>query len=372
MGRYINMKTNKEILNVFSQPHASASCSMNLRFQKQKSQCMKLKILAPLIFCFIIQSCKENITEVNSEVGMWTKVESGVTSWLRDIDFTDYQNGWIVGDSGVILNTEDGGETWGRQICPINEILIAVDFVDTSFGWICSRNSILKTTNGGESWEIKYTEDLEDGYFLDIQFLNKNTGFAVGGRGSFASIGVLLKTNDGGETWQQASLNRLPRLTHISIVDEQNIWICGFGGTILYTTDVGLSWIKGNFNISPRPSLTTIQFMDQYNGWAGSRDDWLGFYLTTDGGDKWIRISEDSFKIVCGVLSFYFIDKNRGWMCNFPFDRILRTSDGGLTWQYDSEIRQRINSFHFLGNETGWAVGNYGGILKYSENTDLH
>ena len=293
MGRYINMKTNKEILNVFSQPHASASCSMNLRFQKQKSQCMKLKILAPLIFCFIIQSCKENITEVNSEVGMWTKVESGVTSWLRDIDFTDYQNGWIVGDSGVILNTEDGGETWGRQICPINEILIAVDFVDTSFGWICSRNSILKTTNGGESWEIKYTEDLEDGYFLDIQFLNKNTGFAVGGRGSFASIGVLLKTNDGGETWQQASLNRLPRLTHISIVDEQNIWICGFGGTILYTTDVGLSWIKGNFNISPRPSLTTIQFMDQYNGWAGSRDDWLGFYLTTDGGDKWIRISED-------------------------------------------------------------------------------
>ena len=53
-------------------------------------------------------------------------------------------------------------------------------------------------------------------------------------------------------------------------------------------------------------------------------------------------------------------------LTSFPFGRILKTTDGGLTWQYDSEIIQRVNSFHFFGTKVGWAVGNYGGILKYT------
>jgi len=35
-----------------------------------------------------------------------------VLSWLRDIDFYDANNGWIVGGYGLILRTTDGGESW--------------------------------------------------------------------------------------------------------------------------------------------------------------------------------------------------------------------------------------------------------------------
>lgn len=354
----LNLLTNK-ILN---------TTGYNSKIFKSKIKPCKMNvvILSHLLFCFFLQSCSENATGVNNGIGTWTKVESGLTNWLYDIDFPDEQNGWIVGDSGIILNSGNGGESWNLQSCPTEDILFAVDFVDNKNGWACSRNAILGTTNGGETWEIKYIEDLDEGRFRDIQFLNQNTGFVVGGKGSFGSIGVLLKTNDGGESWQEATPQSLSTLTHISIVNDKNIWVCGFGGTILFTTDIGLTWTKRNLNISPSPSLTRIQFIDQKNGWTSSRDDYLGFYITIDGGRNWLGISEESFKIIGGVQSFYFIDNKRGWMCNFPFDRILRTTDGGLTWQYDSEIRQKINSFFFVENKTGWAIGSNGSILKYS------
>jgi photosystem II stability/assembly factor-like uncharacterized protein len=115
------------------------------------------------------------------------------------------------------LNTGDKGKSWKKLASPTQETLVSIDFVDNRNGWICSRNSIIKTINGGESWEIIYGKDLGEGYFRDIKFLNENIGFAVGGKGSFGSIGFLIKTEDGGKTWQQASLNNLPTLTHISI-----------------------------------------------------------------------------------------------------------------------------------------------------------
>ena len=35
-----------------------------------------------------------------------------VLTWLRDVDFSDPKNGWIVGGFGLIYYTEDGGKTW--------------------------------------------------------------------------------------------------------------------------------------------------------------------------------------------------------------------------------------------------------------------
>jgi len=299
--------------------------------------------------CITCSTPPEDTTSHNQ----WIKVESGVTTCLNDVDFPDDQNGWVVGDDGVILNSKNGGESWQRQICPIGGFLFAVDFTDNKNGWICSRDSILRTTNGGESWEIKYSGDLGHRYFRDIQFLNKNIGFVVG------EISVLLKTEDGGETWQQASLNSWPTLTHISIVDEQNIWVCGFNGTILLSTDIGLTWTKKNLNISPSPYLETIQFVDQYNGWASSVNDHLGFYRTTDGGNTWIqRSKDDSLYYLLGVQTFFFIDPLNGWLTTSLGGRFAKTIDGGLKWEYlPEDVTAYIYSFYFRNKNLGWAVG---------------
>jgi photosystem II stability/assembly factor-like uncharacterized protein len=274
-----------------------------------------------------------------------------------------------VGDRGLILNSINGGGSWEKQNCPIEDFLYAVDFSDNKNGWICSRNSILKTIDGGKKWVIKYSEDLGEGYFRDIQFLNKNIGFVVGGKGDFGSKGVLIKTDDGGKTWQEATPSSLPTLTHISIVDERNIWICGFDGTILSTIDNGLIWNKKNLNISPSPDLTTIQFVNQHNGWVGSRDEWLGFFRTTDSGNNWVQRSRESLGIF-GVQTFFFIDMHNGWLATFPGAgyTIAKTNDGGKNWEFQEDMGiSRINAFCFINRNKGWAVGLEGAILLYKK-----
>lgn len=46
--------------------------------------------------------------------GPWRRPGLGMelVSWLRDVDFFDAKNGWIVGGYGLILRTTDGGKTW--------------------------------------------------------------------------------------------------------------------------------------------------------------------------------------------------------------------------------------------------------------------
>ena len=44
----------------------------------------------------------------------WTRADLGmqIYTWLRSLDFSDAQNGWLVGGYGTILRTSDGGKTW--------------------------------------------------------------------------------------------------------------------------------------------------------------------------------------------------------------------------------------------------------------------
>ena len=64
------------------------------------------------------------------------------TFTLYDIDFVDAQNGWIVGDLGVILHTSSGGKgKWKHQRGgprfhnSADAVLLGVDFVSKQIGW---------------------------------------------------------------------------------------------------------------------------------------------------------------------------------------------------------------------------------------------
>ena len=48
------------------------------------------------------------------EGGVWKPADLGmrVFSWLRQVGFSDPNNGWLVGGFGTILRTRDGGKTW--------------------------------------------------------------------------------------------------------------------------------------------------------------------------------------------------------------------------------------------------------------------
>ncbi len=69
---------------------------------------------------------------------------------VYDLAFADTLHGWIVGQSGTILRTSDGGGTWARQSSPEpTDYLEAVACVSPTRAWIAGDGGVYKTTNGG-------------------------------------------------------------------------------------------------------------------------------------------------------------------------------------------------------------------------------
>ena len=78
---------------------------------------------------------------------------------LCDVCFVDPQHGWAVGDHGVILHTDDGGQHWSPQASGVTCTLTSVCFVDARNGWAAggmaypylhdSSGVVLSTRDGG-------------------------------------------------------------------------------------------------------------------------------------------------------------------------------------------------------------------------------
>ena len=88
-----------------------------------------------------------------SAFAQWVKQESGTTKNLYGVYFTDANTGTVVGDSGTILRTTNGGATWTRQQCGTTQALRGVSIADAFNGTVVGDSGvILRTSNGGATW----------------------------------------------------------------------------------------------------------------------------------------------------------------------------------------------------------------------------
>lgn len=143
----------------------------------------------------------------------WTfQTNSGVNSFVafNDINFTDVNNGWLVGGNGIIRHTTDAGATtWSGQNSGTQFELLGLDFLNTSVGYACGRQGVIITTaNGGATWAGQ-SSSMTSGTIWELDMINDTTGFAVGDSGILKyevytptqSID-LLQPNEGGDIFQ--------------------------------------------------------------------------------------------------------------------------------------------------------------------------
>jgi photosystem II stability/assembly factor-like uncharacterized protein len=110
-----------------------------------------------------------------------------VSGSYHSMQFTDLNNGWIVGDSSKVIKTTNGGTTWTRVINtgidPASESK-CVFFLNGNTGWIGTNDGninsnptreVLHTTNGGASWAKEYTQNSEG--IFSIFFWDENNGW---------------------------------------------------------------------------------------------------------------------------------------------------------------------------------------------------
>lgn len=130
----------------------------------------------------------------------WTNQEAGiinVNDW-NGIHFANENVGYVVGDSGVVAKTTDGGITWAATTA------VVTGTPDLNCVWVFdedtmitggSTNIIYKTNDGGATWTALHTAA---GVIADIQFVNDYVGWAT-------DTATILRTRNGGNTWEVVS-----------------------------------------------------------------------------------------------------------------------------------------------------------------------
>ena len=119
---------------------------------------------------------------------------------FTSLSFVDCLRGWVAGDDGTILHTEDGGATWLTQSSGTTERLNAVQFITKDKGWaVGRRGAILNTIDGGKTWQPQSSGTRED--LRDISFVDADHGWISG------TYGTILHTSNGGDTWTKQCLN---------------------------------------------------------------------------------------------------------------------------------------------------------------------
>jgi len=158
------------------------------------------------------------------------------THALWNLEFSSPSRGFAVGTKGVILRTTDSGVTWQKIASPTSLSLAAISFVDDLNGWIVGNNGkILRTFDGGITWEIQASQTNSD--LWGVFFLDVNLGWVVG------DAGLVARTIDGGATWELVDVGVTEKLQDIFFADASHAWIVGRGGTIVHTMDGGDSWL---------------------------------------------------------------------------------------------------------------------------------
>ena len=238
---------------------------------------------------------------------------------LYNIYFVDENVGFITGGRATILKTEDGGKTWARKMAmsetpgrdgnprPLRANLMGIQMINETTGFIAgSENTILKTTDGGESW-VGSSERARVGEtrnnLENIWFVSPTTGWVIG------SFGTLLQTTDGGENWEKQDPGFDNNLFGIYFHDENTGWICGQEGLILHTADGGATWNQQK--TESYDDLHDVTFVDAMVGWAvGGYNSVLH---TTDGGKTWTVSNIPGSANLKGV---HATDANNCWTVN--------------------------------------------------------
>lgn len=329
----------------------------------KKEITMKKQIfLIALVFCTHVLTAQ------------WIQQNSGTDENLNDVYFIN-NKGWAVGDEGNILYTDNGGEIWNQQISGTDMSLESVHFVDQDKGWVVASNYdygiILRTLNAGINWEIVY---IEFGIYLkEVFFTDTLNGWIVGN--------VMLRTTNGGETWEEQNGWGLS----VYFADSLNGWNVGgtYNGStgypvfhIHHTDDGGNTWVEQMGGQSSEIGvLHSVYFTSQNKGWAvgGNRGVSLGPFSTilhtTDGGNNWEIQNSLSNRVLTGVS---FIDSLNGWavggFTSFGWvpdtSVLLHTTNGGENWEFvNSGTPHALSSVYFYDQNNGWIVGDSGTIL---------
>lgn len=146
-----------------------------------------------------------------------------------------------VGDHGVVLLSEDGVTFRQAKAVPVRSMLTSVQFMNAQQGYAAGHDGVvLGTQDGGETWTLLRATPGVEQPILSIYFDSLEHGIAVG------LYGWAIETGDGGHTWSPLQVGAGEEsdrhLFHVFASGRGTLLIAGEGGTIFRSTDRGKRW----------------------------------------------------------------------------------------------------------------------------------
>jgi photosystem II stability/assembly factor-like uncharacterized protein len=120
--------------------------------------------------------------------------------YLRRMKLGSATDGWLIGDGGLALTTNDSGFTWTATPGALPSAAAFFDFrALATYGthcWIAGSPGtfVFHSPDNGQTWQQQRTDQFAP--LRALTFLDENRGWAVG------ALGTILHTRDGGQTWR--------------------------------------------------------------------------------------------------------------------------------------------------------------------------
>ena len=265
---------------------------------------------------------------------VWSPPVAVAPEWLTSV--TRQGDRFVaIGLSGGLYDSDPTGTLWSRRQLHTSW-LDAIVFPDAApgVGFASGIDAFWRTDDGGATW-VPHPPPLH--YFEDFAFRDGTTGVGVEGY-LVPAAGYAWRTTDGGLSWSGVATTPtgLRAVARPSAARDE-YWAVGDLGVVIASTDGGVSWVdeSGPARVEPLSDLTGVSFAGDDQGWmVGSHGAARRYRGTTyplgqrwthgSAGDwvlqgVWARSGDEAY--VCGYRTF----SSRG--------AILRTSDGGASWQ---------------------------------------
>ena len=142
-----------------------------------------VRLFKPFIATFFISSFIFCMFSFAGKIGKAEHYPSVPHYTLIGIKFINADTAFAVGNSGSILKTINGGNTWVEQTSGTKEDLFDLYFRNADTGYVVgARGVILKTTNGGNAW-VEQNSGNKKMNLYSVRFNGAKIGYVIGERG---------------------------------------------------------------------------------------------------------------------------------------------------------------------------------------------
>lgn len=290
-----------------------------------------------------------------------------------------------VGERGIVLLSDDGGQSWRQATVPVRVALTGVRFVDARRGWAIGHlGTVLRTDDAGATWQRQFDglaviaslqtqasggaaadtvatiiADGPDKPFLALDFTSPDEGWVLG------AYGLAFETKDAGKTWRSiGSAWPNPRGLHLYGVARRGaqVLVVGEQGLLMASDDGGRTLEP---RVSPYPGTWFGVLALRDGGWLayGLRG---ALYRGDAGAAHWERVATGisaswaaAFEDTGGIVHLASQDGD-----------ILSSQDGGRTFHKVTSLAGFPISDLQPGNGRDLVAVGLRGTHRYAANLD--